>query len=145
MGIDYKNAKRVILYGRNIFESISVKEVRTLLQALDKGAKLTYIDPRVTKTAVKAHNYWMIRPGTDLALNYALIHVILKEGLYNKEFVDRWVLGLEELRDFVEPYTPEWAGGGDRHSGALHRESCQGGQQGHAQGGFSFRIPGRAS
>ncbi|WP_028313574.1 molybdopterin-dependent oxidoreductase [Desulfatibacillum aliphaticivorans] len=109
LGIDYKNAKRLVLYGRNIFESISVKEVRTLLQAMDNGAKLTYIDPRVTKTAVKADHYWMIRPGSDLALNYALIHVILKEGLYNKEFVDRWVSGLDELREFVQPYTPEWA------------------------------------
>jgi thiosulfate reductase/polysulfide reductase chain A len=51
----------------------------------------------------------MIRPGTDLALNYALIHVILKENLYDAQYVDRWVLGLQELREFVRPYTPEWA------------------------------------
>ncbi|HAA05605.1 MAG TPA: molybdopterin oxidoreductase, partial [Syntrophobacteraceae bacterium] len=60
-------------------------------------------------TATKAHRYWMIRPGTDLALNYALIHVILKENLHDAPFVNRWVLGLDELREFVRPYTPEWA------------------------------------
>jgi len=109
MSMDYKNTKHIVLYGRNIFEAVSVKEVNNLTAALEKGAKLTYIDPRVTITATKAHRYWMIRPGTDLALNYALIHVVLKEGLYDKEYVDRWVLGLSELRDFVQSYTPEWA------------------------------------
>jgi thiosulfate reductase/polysulfide reductase chain A len=108
-GIHYKKTKNIVLYGRNIFESISVKEVNNLMYALEHGARMTYIDPRVTVTATKAHRYWMIRPGTDLALNYALIHVILKERLYNAQYVDRWVLGLRELQDFVNEYTPEWA------------------------------------
>ena len=109
MSMDYKNTKHIILYGRNIFEAISVKEVNNLTAALENGAKLTYIDPRVTVTATKAHRYWMIRPGTDLALNYALIHVILKERLYDAAYVDRWVNGLAELQNFVRPYTPQWA------------------------------------
>jgi thiosulfate reductase/polysulfide reductase chain A len=109
MGMQYNKAKHIVLYGRNIFEAISVKEVNSLMQALENGAKLTYIDPRVTVTATKAHRYWMIRPGTDLALNYALIHVILKERLYDAEYVDRWVEGISELQDFVSAYTPEWA------------------------------------
>lgn len=106
---DYKNTRHVILYGRNLFESIEVKPVRNIIAALDEGAKITYIDPRVTVTATKAHRYWMIRPGTDLALNYALIHVILKERLYDIEYVDRWVLGLSALQSFIQPYTPDWA------------------------------------
>ena len=109
MGVDYKNTKHIVLYGRNIFESISVKEVNNLMTAMENGAKMTYIDPRVTVTATKAHRYWMIRPGTDLALNYALINVILKERLYDAKYVDKWVTGLRELQDFVNPYTPEWA------------------------------------
>jgi thiosulfate reductase/polysulfide reductase chain A len=109
MSMDYKNTKHIVLYGRNIFEAVSVKEVNNLTAALENGAKLTYIDPRVTVTATKAHRYWMIRPGTDLALNYALIHVVLNERLYDKAYVDRWVQGLSALRDFVQPYTPEWA------------------------------------
>jgi thiosulfate reductase/polysulfide reductase chain A len=109
MGMDYKNTRHIVLYGRNIFEAISVKEVRSLMDALDKGAKLTYIDPRVTVTATKAHRYWMIRPKTDLALNYALMHVILKEKLYDAEYVEKWVTGLSDLQAFVEKYTPEWA------------------------------------
>jgi thiosulfate reductase/polysulfide reductase chain A len=109
MSMDYGNTKHIVMYGRNFFEAIEVKPVNALMSALEKGAKLTYIDPRVTVTATKAHRYWMIRPGTDLALNYALIHIILKERLYDAEYVDRWVLGLAELQEFVRPYTPQWA------------------------------------
>ncbi len=111
MGIDYKNTKHMVLYGRNLFESVAVKEVNNMMYALEHGAKLTYIDPRVTVTATKAHRYWMIRPNTDLALNYALIHIILKERLYDAAYVDRWVEGLSDLIEFVSPYTPEWAEG----------------------------------
>ncbi len=109
MGMDLKNSRHIVLYGRNMFEAISVKEVNNLMDALSAGAKLTYIDPRVSVTATKAHRYWMIRPGTDLALNYALIHVILAERLYDAAFVDRWVSGVSELQDFVRSFTPEWA------------------------------------
>ncbi|MCU0587902.1 MAG: molybdopterin-dependent oxidoreductase [Syntrophobacteraceae bacterium] len=109
LGMDYKNARQIIVYGRNIFESIEVKMVNAVIEAMENGARLTSIDPRVSITSTKAHRYWMIRPGTDLALNYGLMHVILKEDLFDAGFVDRWVLGLRELRDFVQPYTPEWA------------------------------------
>jgi thiosulfate reductase/polysulfide reductase chain A len=109
VGIDYKNSKHIVMYGRNLLEAIAVKEVNGLMDALAAGAKLTYIDPRVSITATKAHRYWMIRPGTDLALNYALMHVILKERLYDAGYVEKWVLGLTELQDFVQAYTPEWA------------------------------------
>jgi len=109
MGMDYRNTKHIVLYGRNIFETFNPLEVRQLGLALEEGARLTCIDPRVTVTAAKAHRYWMIRPGTDLALNYALIHTILKERLYDQKFVGRWVSGLRALEAFVRPYTPEWA------------------------------------
>jgi len=109
MSMDYKNTRHIVMYGRNLFEAIAVKEVNNLMAALENGAKMTYIDPRVTKTATKSHRYWMIRPGTDLALNYALIHVILRDQLYDSAFVDRWVIGLTELQEFIGPYTPEWA------------------------------------
>lgn len=111
VGVDYANTRHVVLYGRNIFESLEIKAINNLLTAMEKGAKVTYIDPRATVTASKSSRYWMIRAGTDIALNYALIHVILKEKLYDERFVERWVSGLEELRSFVEPCSPEWAEG----------------------------------
>ena len=109
MFMDYANVRHMVIYGRNLFESLDIRAAKAFTGALAKGAKLTYIDPKVTVTATKAHRYWMIRPGTDLALNYALIHTILNEGLHDSVYAKRWILGLEELREFVRPYTPEWA------------------------------------
>jgi len=109
VGVDWGNTRYMVLYGRNIFESLEIKAINNLLSAMEKGAKLTYIDPRVSITATKADRYWMIRPETDLALNYALIHTILKERLYDMSYVRLWVKGLKDLQAFVEPYTPEWA------------------------------------
>lgn len=110
VGVDYANTRHLILYGRNLLEALeNMKSTNSILDSLEKGAKLTYIDPRVSVTATKADRYWMIRPGTDLALNYALIRTILQERLYDQEYVQRWVTGLAELQAFVEPYTPEWA------------------------------------
>src|SRR4030042_1151294 len=101
VGIDYANSRYVVLYGRNIFEALEIKPINNLLSAMEKGAKLTYIDPRVSITATKADRYWMIRPGTDLALNYALIHTIRKELLHDAPYVRRWVKGLKELQALV--------------------------------------------
>ncbi len=109
VGMDYANTRHMIMYGRNLFEALEIKSINNLLDAMEKGAKLTYIDPRISVTATKADRYWMIRPGTDLALNYALIRTILKERLYDQVYVRLWVKGLKDLQAFVEPYTPEWA------------------------------------
>ena len=70
MSADWANARQVVLYGRNVFESIEVKAMNALLDAISAGAKVTCIDPRVTITAAKSNRYFMIRPGTDLAFNY---------------------------------------------------------------------------
>jgi len=109
VNMDFANTKHVVFYGRNFFESLQLKPIQALMKAREKGAKITYIDIRSTVTASHADRFWMIRPGTDLALNYALIHVIFKENLYDEEYVNRWVTGIKEYRAFVEPYTPEWA------------------------------------
>lgn len=109
IGYDFANTKHIVLYGRNVFESLQVKEVNNILDALEAGAKLTYIDIRATVTASKADKFLMIRPGTDYALNLALIHVIIRERLYDIDFVNKWVTGLAELESFTTPYTPQWA------------------------------------
>lgn len=106
---DYKNCKYMILYGRNMLESLGTKEAKDFIDALERGMKFIHLDVRWNYTAAKADRFYMIRPGTDYAFNLALIHVILKENLYDKDFVARWVIGLKELEKFVQPYTPEWA------------------------------------
>jgi thiosulfate reductase/polysulfide reductase chain A len=106
---DYGNCKHLVLYGRNVFESLRVKAAGSIMNMLDRGGKITYIDPRAAGTAMKATRHWAIRPGTDYALNLGIIHTVLRDKLYDAEFVNQWVDGLKELESFVIPYTPEWA------------------------------------
>ncbi|MFH1057587.1 MAG: molybdopterin-dependent oxidoreductase [Pseudomonadota bacterium] len=106
---DLKNARHIMLVGRNLLESLQVKEAKSFLDALEAGAKCTYVDVRATVTASKATRFLMIRPNTEYALYLALINQVLAEDLFDAEFVQRWCLGLEDLRAAVEPYTPEWA------------------------------------
>ena len=105
---DFKNARHAVLYGRNILESLKVKEAKEFMTALAGGMRCTYIDPRVSVTATKATRYWQIRPHSDYALNLALIHEILAQKLYNQAFVERWVTGMEALQAAVVNCTPEW-------------------------------------
>ncbi|MFH0824703.1 MAG: molybdopterin-dependent oxidoreductase [Pseudomonadota bacterium] len=106
---DWKNCQYAILYGRNILESIGTKEAKDFIDALERGMKFTHVDVRWNYTAAKADRFLTIKPGTDYAFNLALINVIIKERLFDAAFVDRWVLGMEELTRFIEPYTPQWA------------------------------------
>jgi len=106
---DFINAKHIVSFGRAFFDALVIKEANNIIKSLEKGAKLTYFDPRVNVTAIKATKYFKNRPGSDYAIVLALIHQILKEGLYEKDFVDKFFLGLEELENFIKPYSPKWA------------------------------------
>jgi thiosulfate reductase / polysulfide reductase chain A len=106
---DYKNCKHLVLFGRNVFESLRVKQSSIIMDMLDKGGKITYVDIRASGTAMKATRYWQIKPGTDYALSLAMIHTAIRDKLYDTEFVAKWVTGLSELGSFVSSYTPEWA------------------------------------
>lgn len=76
---------------------------------LKKGAKLVVIDPKRISIADQAHMYLRIRPGTDGALALALMHVIINEGLYDREFVETYTSGFDKLQSHVQQFTPEWA------------------------------------
>ncbi len=105
---DLKNTKHLVLYGRNIIESLMVKEAKAFMDAVSNGMRVTYIDPRASRTACKASRYWRVRPNSDYALNLAIIHEVLKRHCYDEEFVARFVTGMDVLRKAVEDTTPEW-------------------------------------
>lgn len=106
---DLKNARHVVLQFRNIFEAINVQEVNNLMAAMENGCKLTVIDIRANISATKATRFMQIRPGTDYAFNLSVIHEILKKRRYHKRFVNRYIEGVKELEQFIQPYSPEWA------------------------------------
>jgi len=105
---DLKNTKHLVLYGRNLVESLMVKEAKAFMSAMANGMRCTYIDPRASITACKATRYWQVRPNSDYALNLALIHEVLKQEAYDKDFVARFVSGMDYLREAVKDTTPEW-------------------------------------
>ncbi|HEY6072136.1 MAG TPA: molybdopterin-dependent oxidoreductase [Anaerolineales bacterium] len=105
----YEGLKYILLTGRNLAEAISNSETGELIEAIDRGAKMVYIDPRFTKTAAKAAEWLPIRPGTDLALHLALINVIIVEKRYNRSFLEQYTVGFDELEAGIGQYTPEWA------------------------------------
>jgi len=106
---DLKNSRHVVLQLRNIFEAVNVQEVNDLLDAMEKGCKLTVIDIRANISATKANNFFMVRAGSDYAFNLAVIHELLVSKRYNVDYVRMHIKDLEALEAFVAPYTPEWA------------------------------------
>lgn len=80
-----------------------------LSNCVQMGSKIICIDPRVTWWAARADYHLQLRPGTDMPLAMAWLHVIIKEGLYDKDFVDCWCTQFDELWEQVKDATPEWA------------------------------------
>ena len=103
---DYENTQCVMLWGNNPPQSNPEQALR-LMKALRRGAKLIVIDPRRSEMASRADIWLQIRPGTDCALALAMLNVIIEEGLYDKDFVDKWTYGFDRLRHHVKAYSPE--------------------------------------
>jgi thiosulfate reductase/polysulfide reductase chain A len=106
---NYENVEYILLVGRNLMEAISTSETSELSHAIDRGAKLVYLDPRYTKTASKASEWIPIRPGTDSAFLLAMINVIVTNELADCEFVKQYVVGCDGIQDAMRNYTPQWA------------------------------------
>jgi formate dehydrogenase alpha subunit len=74
-----------------------------------KGTKLIIADPRTTELAKMASLHLRHKPGTDVALLNAIMHVIIEENLHNKKFIQERTEGFEQLAETVKKYTPEMA------------------------------------
>jgi anaerobic selenocysteine-containing dehydrogenase len=74
-----------------------------------RGGKLVVIDPRRTETAALADAHHFIRPGTDVFLLAAMVHTVFADNLVTLGNVAQWVVGVEEVRAAIAPFTPEAA------------------------------------
>lgn len=102
-----KNSKVILLIGANsaVANPIGFKH---MIQAKDRNnAKLIVVDPIFTKSAAKADHYVRIRPGTDIAFGYGMLHLIFKNGWEDKEMIKNRAYGIEEIRKEAEKWTPE--------------------------------------
>jgi anaerobic selenocysteine-containing dehydrogenase len=106
-GFDGEHTRCILLWGSNPVTSHLPMMWSEMVKAQKRGAKLIVIDPRRTQAAAQADLHAQLRPGTDLALALGLMHVIIKEELYDAPFVQRWTSGFERLAERVESYTPE--------------------------------------
>lgn len=101
------NSKAILLIGANsaVANPIGFKH---MLQAKDRNnCKLIVVDPIFTKSAAKADHYVRLRPGTDIAFIYGMLHLIFKNGWEDKEFIKNRTYGIDEIKKEAEKWTPE--------------------------------------
>ena len=81
---------------------------KRLQDAKKRGLKLIVLDPRVSDVAKRADLHLQVKPGEDPTLLAGIIRVILTEGLYDGDFLAAYVDGVEELKEAVDGFTPEY-------------------------------------
>ena len=102
----FRHARYIIAWGANIHGN-NIHLWPFVEEARHQGARLVVIDPFLTRTARVADWHIPIQPGTDAALALGLMHVIIAEGLYDRDYVAKHTHGFEALREHVGCYTPE--------------------------------------
>lgn len=108
-GADLAKSKYILLIGRNPAEGIRTSYTSALAKAIENGAKVVAVDPRLSASGSLAHEWIPIRPGTDLALVLAICSVLVRENLYDAEFVANHTTGFEKFAAALANYSPEWA------------------------------------
>lgn len=79
----------------------------SIIDMMKRGSKIIMVDPRINWLCTRAEHVLQLRPGSDTALAMGLLHVIINEELYDKEFVENWCYGFEEFKERVQEYPPE--------------------------------------
>jgi len=105
---DLEKSEVILVTGSNTTENHPVISSYIKRAVSFKGAKLIVVDPRKIPLTKFASIWMRQRLGTDVAWINGMIHVIIKENLYDKEYVETRTTGFEELKKTVEKYTPEY-------------------------------------
>ena len=103
---DVDNSACIVLWGINPSQTGLPRQLR-LQRARERGAKLIVIDPRRTRSARGAELHLQPRPGTDGALALGMLRVIVDDGLFDREFVAKWTIGFDELKQLLDDYPLE--------------------------------------
>ena len=109
IGVDIEladQAKLIIFWGSNAITS-SVHFWARAQAAKRRGATLIAIDPYRSLTAEKCHTHIALLPGTDSALALGVMHVLIRDGLIDRDYVERHTLGFEGLRERAALYEPD--------------------------------------
>jgi anaerobic selenocysteine-containing dehydrogenase len=103
-------AKCILLIGIDPSQSV-LRLWKSLRDARQAGYSIIVIDPRETQTARLADLWLQLRPGTDTALLMSIINVVIEEGLYDREFVEKYCYGFDKVVERAREYPPEKAAG----------------------------------
>jgi len=103
---DFRHARYILAWGANVHGN-NIHLWPLIEEARRNGAKLVVIDPFKTRTARAADWHIAVNPGTDAALALGMMHVILREGQHDAEYIARHTHGFEHLQARAAEYTPE--------------------------------------
>jgi thiosulfate reductase/polysulfide reductase chain A len=106
---DLPNTRCLVLIGNHLGENMHNTQVQDMADAIGQGAELVVVDPRFSTAAGKARHWLPIKPGTDIALLLAWMHVMITEGRYDQDYVEKHTTGFEKLKAHLADKTPEWA------------------------------------
>jgi len=104
----YQDARLILIWGSNPITS-NLHFWARAQEAKRRGAKIIAIDPYRSLTAEKCTQHVALLPGTDGALALGMMHVLIKEGLIDEDYVQRYTLGFDALKEKTDSYSPEWA------------------------------------
>ena len=105
---DIPQAQVLLIAGSNVAECSPIT-TDYVWRCRDNGGRLIVIDPRMTPITRNADLYLPVRPGMDVVLLMSLLHVILREGLEDRPFIEQHTSGFEAVAESVKPYAPERA------------------------------------
>ena len=101
---DYTQTKCIVLFGHNPQKHSWTPVYNSIRRAQENGAKLIVLDPRRSESAEAADVWLPLKPGTDAAMCLGWLKVIVDEGLYDREFVDKWTHGFDEFRARIDEF-----------------------------------------
>ncbi len=105
---EIEHAQIILVIGSNTTESHPVISY-AMKRAVKNGSQLIVIDPRRIDLTRWATRHFQIRVGSDIALLNAVMHEIIKNEWYDREFVENHTTGFERLKEVVSEYPPERA------------------------------------
>jgi len=101
-------SRYIVIWGCNSVSS-NLHHWHFVKEAQKQGAKVVVIDSYRSRTAKQADWHLAPRPGTDGALAMAIINTLIEEDLIDKDYIDRYTLGFDDLAGRAQQRTPEWA------------------------------------
>jgi anaerobic selenocysteine-containing dehydrogenase len=118
---EYDSSRCIVLWGANPPHA-HPNMTQMIMRGRKAGARLVVVDPRMSAIARQADLHAALKPGTDGALALGLIQQLIETGGYDREFVENYTVGFDELADYVQAFSPEAV---EKHTGvpaALVRE-----------------------